>query len=94
MQYLQEQTSQNVKHAYIQIYFVKVFGGNPFSPGKLSTVFSFENNYSKKKKKILGENLSEFLKNLGISIANILFHNQIIPGIVFHKGSSVNFKFR
>ena len=48
----------------------------------------------KKQKKILGENLSDFLKNLGISIANILFHNQIIPGIVFHKGSSVNFKYR
>lgn len=47
-----------------------------------------------KKKKILGENLSDFLKNLGISIAKILFHNQIIPGIVFHKGSSVNFKYR
>lgn len=47
-----------------------------------------------KKKKFLGENLSDFLKNLGISIAKILFHNQIIPGIVFHKGSSVNFKFR
>ena len=59
----------------------------------LSTVFSFENNYSKKKK-VLGENLSDFLNNLGISIAKILFHNQIIPGIVFHKGSSVNFKFR